>query len=62
MMSMNPKPQTAALARLWLVALAAIFAGSGSLSAPALEAATLGIDGSRFTLSGNPTFLLGLSY
>jgi hypothetical protein len=62
MMSMNPKPQSAALARLWLVALAAIFAGSGSLSAPAVEAATLGIDGSRFTLNGNPTFLLGLSY
>ena len=62
MMSMNPKPQTAALARLRLVALAAIFAGSGTLSAPAVEAVTLGIDGSRFTLNRNPTFLLGLSY
>ena len=61
-MSVNPKPQTAALARLRLVALAAIFASSGSSSAPAVEAATLGIDGSRFTLNGNPAFLLGLSY
>jgi hypothetical protein len=62
MMSMNPKPQTAALARLRLIALAAMFAGSGSLSAPAVEPTTLGIEGSRFTLNGNPTFLLGLSY
>jgi hypothetical protein len=61
-MSMNPKPQTAALAQMRLVALATIFAGSGSLSALTVEAATLGVDGSQFTLNGRPTFLLGLSY
>ena len=61
-MSMNLERQAAVLARLRFVALAAIVAWSVRLSAAAAEPTTLGIDGSRFTLNGKPTFLLGLSY
>jgi hypothetical protein len=61
-MSVSARPQTSFPGRLWFVALAAIFSCSAGVSVAAAEATTLGIDGSRFTLNGKPTFLLGLSY
>ena len=59
---MIPKPQITSPAKLRFVALAAIFAWGVGLSAAAAEPTTLGIEGPRFTLNGQPTFLLGLSY
>src|SRR5207247_1142908 len=61
-MNMNPRSQPSFPAKLRFVVLAATFASSAGVSAAAAEATTLAMDGSRFTLNGKPTFLLGLSY
>ena len=61
-MSLNAKPQTASPAKLRVVAIASIVVWSVSFSAAAAEGTLVGIDGSRFTLNGTPTFLLGVSY
>jgi hypothetical protein len=45
-----------------VILLVAILAGSGRQLAFAQEGTVLGMEGSRFTLNGTPTFLLGLSY
>jgi hypothetical protein len=47
---------------LRLIAIVLITAWSLSSSAAAAEPTVVGIDGSRFTLNGKPTFLLGVSY
>jgi hypothetical protein len=60
-MRLNSKPRTSFKTWLRAVVLAVIFVWSAGVSA-AGEATTLGINGSRFTLNGKPTFLLGLSY
>ena len=49
-------------AKLCVVVHAAILAWSANISAAGEGGTILGIDGSRFTLNGNPTFLLGFSY
>ena len=45
------------LKRLWLAVGVVVVLGVGSTAAT-----ELGIDGSRFTMDGQPTFLLGISY
>ena len=61
-MSMNQEFQEVSPAKLRVVAIASIIAWSVSFSAAAAEATIVGIDGSRFTMNGKPTFLLGVSY
>lgn len=61
-MGMNQRSQTIVSWKLRVCALAVMCAWSTGSSAAGTENTILGISGSRFTLNGEPTFLLGFSY